>query len=110
MSNGKFHVKTDAAGEYRFNLVAANGQVILSSEGYSTRASCMNGIDSVKRHAPREEWYERTLAANGRSHFNLKAANGEVIGTSQLYQDAQAMEKGMASVMSTAPAATVTAL
>jgi uncharacterized protein YegP (UPF0339 family) len=88
MAAANFHIKTDKAGEFRFNLVASNGQVILSSEGYVRRDSCLKGIDSV----------ERTIAADGRYHFNLKAANGEVIGTSQMYSGAQAMENGILSV------------
>jgi uncharacterized protein len=49
---GKFVLKTDAAGQFRFNLVASNGQVIASSEAYTTKAAALNGIDSVKKHAP----------------------------------------------------------
>jgi uncharacterized protein len=49
---GKFVLKTDASGQFRFNLVASNGQVIASSEAYTTKAAALNGIDSVKKHAP----------------------------------------------------------
>ncbi|MGI8336421.1 YegP family protein [Actinomadura scrupuli] len=49
---GKFVLKQDRAGEFRFNLVASNGQVIASSESYKTKSAALNGIDSVKRHAP----------------------------------------------------------
>jgi uncharacterized protein YegP (UPF0339 family) len=49
---GKFVLKKDAAGQFRFNLVASNGQVIASSEAYTTKAAALNGIDSVKTHAP----------------------------------------------------------
>ncbi|HOP41977.1 MAG TPA: YegP family protein [Flavobacteriales bacterium] len=107
MANGKFIVKTDKAGEYRFNLVAGNGQVILSSEGYVQKASCMNGIESVRKHAGDDGRYERTIAANGKHHFNLKAANGQVIGTSQLYADKDGMENGIRSVATHAPDAAV---
>lgn len=48
----KFEVFKDKAGEYRFNLKATNGQVIASSEGYKAIASCLNGIESVKKNAP----------------------------------------------------------
>ena len=47
----KFEVYTDKAGEYRFRLKAANGQVIAVSEGYKALAGCMNGIESVKKNA-----------------------------------------------------------
>ena len=103
MATANFHIKTDKAGEFRFNLVASNGQVILSSEGYVRRDSCLKGIDSVRRHSAEDRFFERTIAADGRYHFNLKAANGEVIGTSQMYADAQGMENGINSVRINAP-------
>jgi uncharacterized protein len=49
---GKFEVYRDGKGEYRFRLKAANGEIIASSEGYSSKDSCMKGIDSVKKNAP----------------------------------------------------------
>ncbi|MFY9800270.1 MAG: YegP family protein [Methanoregula sp.] len=52
MTTGKFEVFTDKAGEYRFRLKAPNGEIIAASEGYSSKASCMNGIESVKKNAP----------------------------------------------------------
>jgi uncharacterized protein YegP (UPF0339 family) len=48
---GKFVLKKDASGQFRFNLVAGNGEIIASSEGYTTKAAALNGIDSVKRNA-----------------------------------------------------------
>ena len=53
MAEGKFEVWTDKAGEYRFRLKAPNGEVIATSEGYSSKKSCMNGIESVKKNAPK---------------------------------------------------------
>jgi len=52
MADGKFEVYTDKAGDYRFKLKAQNGEVIAVSEGYSSKKSCMNGIESVKKNAP----------------------------------------------------------
>lgn len=49
---GKFVISKRKNGEFQFNLKAGNGQTILSSEGYTTRASCENGIESVKKNAP----------------------------------------------------------
>ncbi|MCI6376074.1 MAG: YegP family protein [Clostridiales bacterium] len=48
----KFEVYQDKAGEYRFRLKATNGQIIAVGEGYTAKASCMNGIESVKKNAP----------------------------------------------------------
>lgn len=49
---GKFEVYQDKRGEYRFRLKASNGQTIATGEGYKTKASCMNGIESIRKNAP----------------------------------------------------------
>lgn len=56
---GKFEVKTGKDGQFYFNLKATNGQVILSSEGYTTRSACNNGIESVKKNSQDDARYER---------------------------------------------------
>jgi uncharacterized protein YegP (UPF0339 family) len=53
MADGKFEVYTDKAGEFRFKLKAPNGEVIAVSEGYTSKKSCMNGIESVRKNAPK---------------------------------------------------------
>ena len=55
---GKFEVWTDKAGEFRFRLKAANGEIIATSEGYTSKDSCMNGIQSVINNAPDAEIVE----------------------------------------------------
>lgn len=56
--NPKFEVYADNAGEFRFRLKATNGQVIATGEGYKAKASCLNGIESVKKNAPDAEIVE----------------------------------------------------
>lgn len=104
---GKFVISTRKNGEFQFNLKAGNGQVILSSEGYTTRAACDNGIESVKKNAPDDNRYDRLEAKNGKRYFNLKAGNGQVIGSSQMYEDASGMENGIESVKKNAPDASL---
>ncbi len=104
---GKFEIKKDKAGKFRFNLKAANGLVILSSEAYNTRKACDNGIESVRKNSKDDSKFDRTKAKNGKSRFNLKAANGQVIGTSQMYAGNSSMEKGIASVKKNASDAKV---
>lgn len=104
---GKFIVSKRANGEFQFNLNAGNGQTILTSEGYEKKASCQNGIDSVKTNAPVDARYEKKTAANGKFFFNLKATNGQVIGTSQMYASENSRDEGIESVKSNAPTATV---
>ena len=52
VTNPKFEVYADKAGEFRFRLKARNGEVIAASEGYKAKVSCLNGVDSVRRNAP----------------------------------------------------------
>ena len=54
----KFEIYTDKAGEFRFRLKARNGEIILSSEGYKAKASCENGIESVRKNALEAEIVE----------------------------------------------------
>ncbi|WP_431472032.1 YegP family protein [Nonlabens sp. SCSIO 43208] len=103
----KFEVYQDARSEYRFRLKAGNGQKILASEGYSAKAGCMNGIESVRKNSQDNKRYERLKSSNGKHFFNLKASNGQVIGTSEMYESSSGMENGIASVTSNAPKATI---
>ncbi|MBO9732607.1 MAG: YegP family protein [Chitinophaga sp.] len=104
---GKFHIKTAKDGQHYFNLKAENGQTILSSEMYTTKAACNNGIDSVKTNAPNDSRYEKLTAKNGQYYFNLKASNGQVIGTSEMYEGTAGRDNGIESVKKNAPGASV---
>ena len=55
---GKFELYKDKAGEYRFRLKAANGEVIATSEGYASKSGAKNGIESVQKTAPTAEVVE----------------------------------------------------
>lgn len=104
---GKFVVSKRTNGEHQFNLLADNSEIILTSEGYTTRAACENGIESVKENSARQDAYDRKLSSNGKPYFNLKARNSQVIGTSQMYENTSSMEKGIESVMRNASKAVV---
>ena len=99
---GKFEIKTRKNGEFQFNLKATNGQVILTSEGYKTKASWLNGVESVKKNSQDEKRFDRKVAANGKPFFNLLATNGQIIGSSQMYANETNMNNGIASVMNNA--------
>jgi uncharacterized protein YegP (UPF0339 family) len=103
----KFEITTRKNGEFQFNLKAGNGEIILGSEGYKTKASCLNGVESVKRNSQEEKRFEIKEAKNGKFHFNLKATNGQVIGTSEMYASEAGCKNGVASVMKNAPDAEV---
>lgn len=89
--------------EYYFRLKAKNGQTILGSEGYKTKKAAENGINSVKQNAGNAARYETAVARNGKHRFNLKASNGQVIGTSQMYTSTSGCKNGMESVKKNAP-------
>ena len=99
---GKFEITTRKNGEYQFNLKATNGQVILTSEGYKTKASCLNGVESVKKNSQDEKRFNKKVASNGKPFFNLMATNGQIIGSSQMYANETNMNNGIASVMNNA--------
>ena len=88
-------------------MKATNGQVILTSEGYTTKTACMNGIESVKKNSQVEARFDKKVASNGKPFFNLKAANGQIIGSSQMYVNEKNMLNGVASVVKNAPDAPV---
>ena len=104
---GKFVITKRTNGEFQFNLNANNGQTILTSEGYATKPNCENGIESVKRNAQDDSKFDRKTASNGKSFFNLKATNGQIIGSSQMYETETSRDNGIESVKNNAPDATI---
>ena len=107
MANARFEIKTGKDNQFYFNLVAANNESILRSEGYTAKASCTNGIESVKTNASNDERYERKSSKDGQPYFVLVAANKEPIGTSEMYSSEQARDNGIAAVKSAAPGAAI---
>jgi len=102
---GKFVLTRRDNGEFQFNLCAGNGQVILSSEGYSSHRAALTGIESVRKNSASDARFDRKVASNGKPFFSLTATNGQIIGKSQLYASAATRDKGIASVKANAPAA-----
>ncbi|MGK6349908.1 YegP family protein [Parapedobacter sp. DT-150] len=104
---GKFVISKRTNGEFQFNLKAGNGEVILASEGYAAKSSCEKGIESVRKNAADENRYERKESKNGKHFFNLKARNGQVVGSSEMYESTSGRDKGIESVKRNAPEATI---
>lgn len=95
---GKFEIKKRKSGEFQFDLKAGNGQIILSSEGYTTKENCKKGVESVKKNSQVDTRFEKLEAKNGKPYFTLKATNGQVIGTSEMYESIANRDSGIASV------------
>ena len=104
---GKFECYKDKAGEFRFRLKASNGQTILASEGYTSKVSCTNGIESVQKNCLNPECFEKKTTDSGKFRFNLKSTNGQVIGTSESYESEAARDNGIESVGRSAPDAAI---
>ena len=104
---GTFELKRAAGGggQYTFNLKAANGEKILTSETYVSKSGATKGIESVRVNAPNDARYERKTSSAREPYFVLKAGNGEILGRSEMYSSTQAMERGIASVKANAPSA-----
>jgi uncharacterized protein YegP (UPF0339 family) len=104
---GWYELSKSNDGQFRFVLKAGNAETILTSELYKTRAAAENGIASVQTNAALDERYERKTASNGKPFFNLKAANHQVIGSSQMYSSESARDGGIASVKTNGASTTV---
>lgn len=107
MTHPKFELYQTKAGKFRFRLTAKNGQVILTSQSYASKASAKSGIASVQKNAASEAQFTKDTAKNGQFYFNLIAANKQVVGTSEMYTTKAACTNGVKAVMRDAPNAGV---
>jgi uncharacterized protein len=109
---GKFVIREIKEG-FLFDLKAANGEVILSSQVYSSLATCKNGIESVRQNAPEAAVEDQTvegfieeknpkfeiyLYKNGDYRFRLNAKNGQVIGSGERYKSKTGCQNGIESI------------
>ncbi len=101
----KYDVRTSSDGQCYFNLKAANGKVILTSERYTTKANAINGIRSVQQNATIAARFDRRTSKAGEPYFVLKAGNGEPIGRSEMYSLTGARDNGIRSVETNAATA-----
>ena len=116
---GKFVIGKTKNGQYRFNLKAGNGEIIATSEAYTTLSACKNGVESVKKNALAEvedqtlneskknPKYELYLDKAGEYRFRLKAANGEIICHGEGYKAKASCKNGIDSIGRNAPEAEV---
>ena len=104
---GWYELSKNDKGQFSFVLKAGNAETILRSELYDSKASASNGIASVQKNSPDAARYERKVASDGRFHFNLKAGNHQVIGSSQLYKSEDGRDNGIASVQTNGPSTTI---
>ncbi len=104
-SSGRFELFKGEDGEHYFQLIAANGEQLLRSEGYVAKAGAENGIESVQHNAASIENFKILEAVNGEYYFNLVAGNHQIIATSETYVTQAGAEQGAETVQRIAPEA-----
>jgi len=104
---GKFVKSIGKDGKHYFVLKAGNGETILQSQGYASAQTCAGGIESVRKNSQEPQRFEKKTAKNGKFFFTLKAANGQIIGKSQMYKTEKGRNNGIDSVARNAATATV---
>lgn len=102
MASSKFEIFKGNNDNFYFHLKAGNGEVILASQGYTAKASCKNGIESVAVNSKEESNFEKKVAKDGKFYFVLQAANKQIVGTSQMYTTASGRDNGIRSVQENA--------
>jgi uncharacterized protein len=107
MPNATFVIQTSSDLQTYFTLRAANNEVILTSELYRAVDNAHQGIESVRKHAPSDTHYVKRESTAGEAYFVLRAANHQVIGTSEMYASKQVRDKGIEAVKAAAPTAIV---
>ncbi len=104
---GYYELKKTDVGKFHFTLKAGNHEIILSSQLYADKAGAENGIESVRTNGIHEARFERKLSAKGEPYFSLKAPNGQLIGTSEMYGSEASRDNGIKSVTNNAASTTV---
>ncbi len=107
MDSPKFKMFQGRDKQFYFSLQAENGEPILAGEGYAAKGGCETGIESVRENAPLDERYERNTSTNDKPYFVLKAANGEPIGRSEMYESEVSRKFGIKAVKRVAPTAPI---
>ena len=106
MKNPKFQIFTGEDEQFYFRLRAKNGEIIIASEGYSSKPACKNGIASVKKNSRNKAAFKPERSGK-HFYFNLNASNAQTIGTSEMYSSARARDEGIAAVRKVAPSAPI---
>jgi uncharacterized protein YegP (UPF0339 family) len=100
---GKYVIQHSGSSQFHWSLRAGNGEPILSSQLYTSKQSAETGVQSCRTNSTIDERFNRLTSKDGKPYFVLKAANGEPIGTSEMYSSEAARDKGMASCKENGP-------
>ena len=97
--------KSQAQEPFSFTFKSDEGKALVKSENYTAKKSALNGIESVKKNCQNESRYDLKESKNGRFFFNLKASNGQIVGTSALFSSADEREHAIDQLKREAPRA-----
>jgi len=100
-TGARAQIEAGATNQFRFNIYSSNGQIVLSSESYTTEAAAWNGAFAVQDAASTDANFAVKTANDGRFYFTLTADNGQVVGVSQMYSTKASAQSGITSVKST---------
>lgn len=103
-TGARIDILVGASGQFRFNVFAKNGQIVLSSEHYTTEAAAVNGAFAVQAAATSATNFS-VLENRSKSgfYFTLTATNGEIVGISQQYTTRQSAQSAVTSVQALLP-------
>jgi uncharacterized protein YegP (UPF0339 family) len=103
--SARYELKAAPGHQFIFYLKAANGEVILASETYCSKADALQSIESVRRSCTLDDRFERKHSARSQPFFILRSLDDEILGRSETYASEGAREKGIRSVMKNGPIA-----
>lgn len=104
---GTYEITRNRNGLFKWSLKAGNGEVVLASQMYKSKASAQKGIASTMLNSAHPDRFERKTARNNKPFFVLKALNGQQVGKSQLYESERARDNGIRSVAKNGPNSTI---
>lgn len=99
-TGARVEISEGATGQFHFDVFAGNGEIVLTSESYTTRAAAWNGAFASQDAAALDGAFTIEVATDGSYYFTLTARNGEIIGVSQMYTTGTGAAAGIASVKS----------
>lgn len=103
---GKYQIRRTSSGQFRWTLKATNGENLITSEEYTTKQNCLNGISSSKINVA-DQSFQRKTSISGQPYFNQIAGNGSVLGTSEMYSNVYNRDAGIESTKRNAPTAII---
>jgi len=104
---GKYLLHPSGTSQFHWDLKAGNGETILSSQLYASKQNAETGIQSCRTNSKNDAHFSRMMSKDDKPYFVLKAANGEVIGTSQMYSSDATRDHGIASCKENGPSSTM---